>query len=402
MSTPLVILFVDDELRLLEGIQRMLRPMRNEWEVLTANSGAEALALLATRHVDVLVSDMRMPGMSGAELLDRVTEIAPGTIRMILSGQADRDSLLRSIGSTHRYLSKPCDAHQIRRAIHQAQDLRHYLLSPGLTSLVAHLGDLPSLPEAYLKIQEELRREDPSIERLGDIASQDMGLVAKLLQLSNSGRTARYRPVARADEAIQLLGIDTVRTLILAQHLLKGSDQARTGDLWRHSVACGTAARAIATAEGTDALTADCAFSAGVLHDCGLLLEAAFLPKEHARILEAIAGGSPDLAAEQSVIGTTHQELGAYLLGLWGLPDPLVEAVAFHHRPALSAATGFCPLVAVHVAAAMPGVALVGPEHSLMDTPDLAWIEKLGLASRLPRWTEAAQHALDDLPEQGT
>ena len=401
MSTRLVILFVDDEMRLLEGLQRMLRPLRAEWEVLVANSGAEALTILDQRHIDVLVSDMRMPGMTGAELLDQVTERHPGTIRMILSGQADRESLLRSIGSTHRYLSKPCDAVQIRRAIHQAQDLRNYLLSPGLMDLVARLGDLPSLPEPFLKIQQELQREEPCIARIGDIAAQDMGLVAKLLQLANSGRTARYTPVARPDEAIQLLGIDTVRTLILAQHLMRGVTQGRDRDLWRHSVACGTAAKAIAVAEGADALTCDCAFSAGVLHDCGLLLEAAFMPEEHNRICAAIAAGAADLAAEQLIIGTTHQELGAYLLGLWGLPDPLVEAVAFHHRPSLSAAHGFCPLVAVHVAAGIPGVALVGPEHSPMNTPDHAWLEGLGLDHRLPHWTDAASQALGVLAEQG-
>ena len=400
-TTRLVVLFVDDEQRLLEGIARMLRPLRNEWEVLTANGGDEALAILGQRHVDVLVSDMRMPGMSGADLLDQVTKRHPGTIRMILSGQADRESLLRSIGSTHRYLSKPCDATQIRLAIQQAQDLRHYLVGPGLTDLVARMEDLPSLPEPYLRIQHELQREDPSIERIGDIAAQDMGLVAKLLQLANSGRTARYRAVARPHEAIQLLGIDTVRTLILAQHLLRGADEARVGDLWHHSMACGTAARAIATAEGVDALTADCAFSAGVLHDCGLLLEAVLLPDEQSRIVAAIAKGTDDLAAEQAIIGTTHQELGAYLLGLWGLPDPLVEAVAHHHTPARSTATGFCPLVAVHVAASLPGVTMSGPEHTPMDGPDVAWLGKLGLAARLPHWSEAAAQALAEFAPEG-
>jgi len=379
----------------------MLRPLRNEWEVLTAHGGEEALAILAQRHVDVLVSDMRMPGMSGADLLDRVSKQHPGTIRMILSGQADRESLLRSIGSTHRYLSKPCDATQIRTAIQQAQDLRRYLLSPGLTDLVARVEDLPSLPEPYVRIQQELQRDDPNLERIGDIAAQDLGLVAKLLQLANSGRTARYRSVARPHEAIELLGIDTVRTLILAQHLLRGTDEARVGDLWQHSMLCGTAARAIARAEGADALTADCAFSAGVLHDCGLLLEAVLLPAEQAHIVEAIAHGTDDLAAERAAIGTTHQELGAYLLGLWGLPDPLVEAVAHHHTPQRSTATGFCPLTAVHVAASLPGVTMRGPEHTPMAGPDVAWLERLGLTTRLPLWTEAATQALTELAPQG-
>lgn len=393
-SPRLVVLFVDDEPRLLEGIARMLRPLRNEWEVLTANGGDEALAILARQSVDVLISDMRMPGMSGNELLETVAKTHPDTIRMILSGQADRDAMLRSIGCTHRYLSKPCDASGIRHAIHQAQDLRRYLVSPALSPLVARLQDLPSLPETYISIQQELKREDPSLDRISIIASRDLGLVAKLLQVANSGRNFRQNPVVKAHEAIQVLGIETVKTLVLAQHLLDKTHALRLGDLWQRSLHCGEVARAIAEAEGADALQADCCFSAGVLHDCGILLKGILVPQDQHRIQVAIKDGASVLEAERSIMGTTHQELGAYLLGLWGLPDPLVEAVAYHHTPSRSGVLGFCPLVAVHVASSL--VSQGCSDDITATTPiDQAWLERLGLLHHLPRWQALANEVTE-------
>jgi YesN/AraC family two-component response regulator len=87
------ILFVDDEPRVLQGIQRGLRGMRAEWETEFANSGAEALETMAQAPFDVVITDMRMPGMDGAQLLDLVKARFPRTVRIILSGQSDRETI---------------------------------------------------------------------------------------------------------------------------------------------------------------------------------------------------------------------------------------------------------------------------------------------------------------------
>ena len=109
------ILFVDDEPMILQGIQHSLRGMRAEWEVALANSGAEALETMAQAPFDVVITDMRMPGMDGAQLLDLVKVKFPRTVRIILSGQSDRETILRSVGPSHQYLSKPCDLDELKR-----------------------------------------------------------------------------------------------------------------------------------------------------------------------------------------------------------------------------------------------------------------------------------------------
>ena len=87
------ILFVDDAPKVLEGLCRMLRPQRQEWNMVFVSSGAEALAALTDGKFDVLVTDMRMPGMDGAELLAHVRVLYPHMVRIILTGQCSRDSL---------------------------------------------------------------------------------------------------------------------------------------------------------------------------------------------------------------------------------------------------------------------------------------------------------------------
>src|ERR1017187_6368046 len=111
------LLFVDDEVRVLQGLQRQLYGMRNEWNMNFKEGGAKALDFMASAPVDVIVTDMMMPGMDGAQLLTEVMKRHPDTIRIVLSGHADREAILRLVGPAHQYLSKPCDAEELRNAI---------------------------------------------------------------------------------------------------------------------------------------------------------------------------------------------------------------------------------------------------------------------------------------------
>ena len=403
MDNRLSVLFVDDEPRLLEAVVRMLRPFRTEWNVLTTGSGPEALAILAKQDIDVIVSDMRMPEMSGAELLDKVAERHPGVIRLILSGQSDRESLLRSIGSTHQFLSKPCDSGHLRQAIDRAYALRRLLQVPKLTSLVSRIGSLPALPSLYLAIRSELQTEEPSLARISSLAAQDIGISAKLLQIANSGRFAGSNTVLKVEQAVQMLGIETVRSLVLASHLFDSFPTygLPLEALWQHSLMVGTGARAIASSEQQNSLACECAFSAGLLHDCGLLLIAKHLPEEFQQILAA-APHQGWLAAEQDILGATHQELGAYLLGLWGLPDGLVEAVAFHHQPALAPHPDGRALSAVHIAESVVVSAHGGLAWEVGTNPEEAFVATEAIRARLHHWREVASVAIANVEIPGT
>ncbi len=111
------VLFVDDEPKVLAGLQRMLRPLRHEWRMTFAAGGAEALAMLERGPFDVLVTDMRMPGIDGPQLLEEVRRRFPHVLRIALTGQYHGDAVQRSAALAHYHLAKPCDPDMLKEAI---------------------------------------------------------------------------------------------------------------------------------------------------------------------------------------------------------------------------------------------------------------------------------------------
>ena len=180
MSDKETILFVDDEPRVLAGIRRMLHSMRNEWDVSFANGGAEALEMLAQKPFSVIVSDMRMPGMTGVQLLEEVRSRYPKMVRIALSGQSSKKSILRSVGPIHQYLPKPCSADILRSTVARTCALRTLLTVDKLQGVISQLEVLPSLPSLYDELMRELQLPSPSLKVVGKIVSRDIGMSAKI------------------------------------------------------------------------------------------------------------------------------------------------------------------------------------------------------------------------------
>lgn len=395
------LIFVDDEPRVLQGLQRQLHGMRHEWQMTFVESGPQALEFLAANSVDVVVSDMKMPLMDGAQLLTEVMKRHPNCVRIVLSGQADRESVLRLVGPAHQYLSKPCVAEELRTAIHRAFSLRDLLTNQRLKELALRVRALPTLPALHTELAEELRREEPSVQRVGDIVARDIGMTTKILQLVNSAFFGLSQSVTNPHEAVMYLGLATVRALVLSLQVFSQYEQKQLQDfsleaLARHSWQVSVFARRIAEAEHCEPKIDDQCFLAGLLHDLGQLILAGGLPEEYARVVATVRQeGRPISEVERAEFGATHAEVGAYLLGLWGLPNPVIEAVALHHRPGAATALGFSPVTAVHAANAIAyeatAPALRWPGNEI-DTPHL---EKLQLAHRLDIWRERCRRRDD-------
>jgi len=383
------LLFVDDEPRVLQGLQRQLHNMRHDWDMHFVESGAKALEYMAREPVEVIVSDMKMPGMDGAQLLGEVIKRHPHTIRLVLSGHADREAVLRLVGPAHQYLSKPCNADELRAAIARALALRDLLSNDQLKDLASRVHSLPSLPALHQQLTVELSKEEPSLERVAQIISRDIGMTTKILQLVNSAFFGLPEPVASPLEAVFFLGLATIRSLVLSLHVFSHFDAASiqgfsAEHLAQHSWRTGMAAKKIAEMEHCDPKVDDQCFLAGLLHDVGQLILASGLPERYEPVLRAARqSGRPVWEVEREVFGATHAELGAYLLGLWGLPNPVVEAVALHHRPADCATRGFSPAIAVHVADV-----LVHDTEEAGYVIDRTVLAALGLEERLSQWRE--------------
>jgi HD-like signal output (HDOD) protein/ActR/RegA family two-component response regulator len=384
------ILFVDDEPNILEGLQRMLRPMRSEWDMRFAESGRSALDSMADQPCDVVVTDMRMPGMDGSQLLTEVRRLYPGTVRIVLSGQSDREMIMKTVGPAHQYLSKPCEAEVLKDTVSRACALRDLLTHPQLKLLVSEMDSLPSLSASCTALLEEFDSPEVSIKRVGQIISRDPGMTAKMLQLVNSAFFGLRRHVASAEEAVSLLGLDITRALVLSAEIFIEFKAPEISGLsldalWAHSFAVAELAKRIARSAGATLSIADLAFTAGLLHEVGRLVLASRMAPKYSEAMEIAATEQISItAAEERVFGTAHPEIGAYLLGLWGLPDEIVEAVAFHRRPAASAVSQFDALVAVHIADYLDSTQAGGDMTSF----DSELLDRLGVSYQMARWEE--------------
>jgi HD-like signal output (HDOD) protein len=391
------ILFVDDEPRVLQGLQRMLRSMRDQWEMTFVGSGEKALEALAKAPFDVIVTDMRMPTMSGAELLNQVMTLYPSTMRFMMSGHSDKQMILRSVGSAHQYLSKSCSAAALKTAVARTCSLRTILTDESLGNLVAQLPSLPSLPKVYVELMEELKSEDASMRKIGEIVSRDIGMTAKILQVVNSAFFGLPRRASDPAQAANLLGLDIIRGLMLSVHVFSefkdaDSDSFSPASLWRHSITVGAFAKRIAELENCDQDLVSDALGAGLLHDAGKLILAANLPRKYSAAMElARRENIPVSEAEYASFGATHAEVGAYLLGLWAFPDALVEALASHHAPERCPVPCFSALTAVHAADALDSELNPDAHPGRPPQVDVGYLEALGMIGNYAVWRDACQ-----------
>jgi two-component system probable response regulator PhcQ len=164
------LLLVDDEPNLTSALVRSLD--RSQFEIFTADSASQGLMILAGNDIDVVVSDERMPGMTGSQFLTEVRKKWPNTVRMILSGQADLEAAVRAIneGEVYRFLLKPCHPKELQMTI--LQGLQH-------KKLVAQSRKLLQEHQKNVNILEELEKANPGITKVdmdedGAIDMQDM------------------------------------------------------------------------------------------------------------------------------------------------------------------------------------------------------------------------------------
>jgi putative nucleotidyltransferase with HDIG domain len=357
------------------------------------SSGEEALRSMSLREFDAVVTDMRMPGMSGAELLEKVQEQWPKTVRIVLTGQADRDSVLKAIAPAHQFLSKPCDPGQLNLVLEKTLALTDLLENTSLKCFISRLKCVPSVPLLYQQLNKELQSEDPSASRLGEIIAEDMAMTAKLLQIVNSAAYGTRTQISEPKQAVMVLGLDTIQALVLSLGMFSSFNPdllgARNAErLWEHTISVSKFSRVIAISQGVSGRDLDPYNSAGLLHDIGRLIMASADPENYRRLVESATTTCTRLdELELQKFGCTHAEVGAYLLGMWGLPTTIVEAVAWSHRPSASPVTDFTPLAAVHVASAFD--TQQHPDCTYMDSHlDHDFLDRIGLGQRLEYWQQ--------------
>lgn len=350
-------------------LQQALDDFGLDWETAFAQDAASALAIAMERPIDVAVSELRASGFDGPGLLGQIRSRHPGAARILLLDEGEEPAAMMSMDSAHRFLNKPLRADELVDAVESVAELRELLDSPELKAAVGSVGNLPPPPKLYLELSRALESEDTTPSTLANLISQDPVVAAKVLRMCNSAYFSGGRTITDIRSAVIRLGQQTLRRLVLASEVFSSNapnNIDREAMQQRALLSSQLAARLLGGS------SAELAATAALLSDVGMLVPGVRIPA-------ACAAGEQDKCN-----GPHYAEAGAYLLGLWGLPMPIVEAVASHHQPGRSRFRGFWVGGAVHVARA-----LVSGEEV-----DEKYLESVGLRDRLPAWRKMADDLL--------
>lgn len=384
------ILFVDDEPMVLGGLRNMLRSQRREWDMVFAPGPEEALAELERASFDIIVTDMRMPGMDGNALLAIVKKRWPGMVRFILSGHTDLEALLQSVSLAHQFLAKPCDPEVLKSALERACTVQNVLNNSTLIKMVGEIDRLPSAPRIYLALSQALVNPEVQMDELARIVEQDIAMCAKLMQIVNSAFFGVRQRITDIHQAVKYLGIAMLKNLVLSIEIFNSFENEphpvgiSLGALQNHSLLTAQLAEHLLPQRTKDA------FMAGMLHDVGILVLAYYRAQEFSEVMAKVKEeGLPQEQVERAYWGVTHAEVGAYLLGLWGLPWPIVEAVAFHHSPWKISREGVDLPDALYIADVLAHqVARADSEANAQFEP--GYIEGKSLVDAMPGWRHLA------------
>lgn len=392
------ILFVDDEQEILDAFRRMLHSKHDQWHMDFAHNGQTALEMMAKDNYNVIISDMQMRGMNGAELLSKVKEWYPQVIRIILTGRSDTALIPQVLTVVHQFLGKPVESKRLISTVNRACTLKDLLENDTLSEVILGMEALPSHPTPYAELRDELRTREPSTQMVGDIISRDMGLTLKVLQLVKSGYIALNQPALELRQAVNMIGIDTIKDIADSAAVLPENNRhlfaiSPLRDLWEHSLRSGQLAKEMAKTENLCQGVVAEVYLAAFLHDIGKIVLAVHFAEEYAIMLSlANEDIMTQISAERQLFGSPHTDAGAFLLGLWGMPNSIVLPVACHHEPhrcqdrLLMVQTAI-----VHTANIFEHAASAGDWQDVQDRLDMEFLDNLDLKERLPIWREASK-----------
>jgi HD-like signal output (HDOD) protein len=369
--------------------------MRADWGMTFTSSSKEALDILGLEPYDVIVSDLRMPEMDGAQLLAEVKSRHPEVVRIILSGQVEQETTFKSLQLAHQSLSKPCDADILKHTLNKLFALRNLLEDESIKRIVSQTETLPSLPAVYTEIIGELQSPDPSVQKIGDIISKDLGMAAKILQVVNSAFFGLVRKISNPKEAVMLLGTETIKALVLSVKIFSEFNQKKFAwfnfdDLFNHSMSVSMFAQTITKEEHLDQNLVNNSLMAGMFHDLGKLILVTNFQEPYQKLLTEARQTEQNLwDLENDLFGTSHAEIGAYLMGLWGLEYPVIEAIAYHHCPGKSLSNSTGLLTAVHFGDAFDRLRNDGNDQGSGNgwkLLDRGYLDNLGVADRINNW----------------
>jgi len=383
-----------------DSVRESLRDAADKWHLEFVSNVRQALTALEGSSFDAAVVDLQAPGIDAPVLFKTIMDASPTTLRLGLVSPPERQAVQQVRAAVHQLLTKPCDTKVLKAVVARAFAAHDFVSDDNFKRLAGGIRSLPVVPSIYTELMQELKSEEPSLERAGQIVARDMALTTKILTLVNSALFGLGRPITHPSEAAVFLGTETLRALVLSLQVFSQFNQIRLKEfsvenLWKHCWTTGVLARRLCEFEEAGRATTDEAFIAGLMHDIGKLVLAANQPDQlDDNIRQARKKDITLCEQEYQASQASHAELGGFLLGSWGLSSGVVEAVAFHHRPTLARRQDFSALTAVHVANSLGKKG--GSDCGLKVQPvNLDYLRGLDLADRVEGWKQFFNDALD-------
>lgn len=404
MTMPKRVLIVDGEAAHAAVLSRQLAALCRDWELTVFQSSAETLKHLETQPCDVLVCDMTLPDSTGPQLLNEVGRLHPEVLRFIMAETIDKELVMKCVLGSNHFLPKPCAPEDLQKAVERAITLDKWLNDDALKSLVLKIRTFPSIPSLYFEVLRELRSPDADARRVGEIISKDLAMSTKVLQVLNSAYYAIPRQITDPTEAVNMLGFEMVKSLVLCIQVFSQFDKVKPvyfsiDKLWRHSTEVAQSARQIARFENLGAEAADEVYTAGLLHDIGKLVLVSNFCEPYGEMLQRIEKDKiPLCEAEKETFGASHAQIGAYLIGLWGMPLAMAEAACFHHNPKRIGTTAINTVALVHAANAIVSEPRSGVPEGEAPLLDEVFLSRVGYGGRSATWRNLIHSKVDDKP----
>ena len=364
------------------------------WAVVGVATGSAALEAAEKQSFQVVVANYDLPDLSGAELLNRFRTSSPKALRFIAAAEALKEKVMTDVLRGHQFLAVPFDRNTLKGSIERSL-AADYGMNNSLRELVGRIRTFPTIPSLYLEVVNALKDPNATTEEIGEIIAKDMAMTTKLVQVLNSAYFGLPRTITDPTEAVGILGFETVKSLIMTVKLLSQYDKVKPvyfsiDSIWRHSTNVARTARVMALLETGDNDCSGTAYTAGLMHDLGKVILAANFDEQYQGAHNVARKQQiPLWEVEKDIFGASHGEIGAYLLGLWGMSQEVVKVAALHHQPSRSEDSAFTPLTAVHVANALEYEGIVETDGLPLPVLDLDYLKRLELEERVDLWRMA-------------
>lgn len=392
------ILFIDDHENILQSLRLSLRSMRHEWEMSFAASGTAGLDMFQQVWPDVVVTDMRMPDIDGSHVLRDIQKRKPDVGKIILSGYSDKETVIRNLQLANAYLSKPCKTQDLITAIRNTLRANEIILNPRIKNIIAEIETIPSNSAVYERLVDELENDNSSPGLISEIISQDIALSSNIIRIINCTFFNFPKQVSSIEHAVEMLGSQTLLNIIKSSQLFEKFKEFENSEisirlLWDHSLRVARFAKLIAASSDLPEPSCNDCVTASMFHDIGKFIFASKMRHEFSEVIAMVKNENCTVdTAERCILGVTHAEVGAYLLGRWGFSHEQISILRSHHDAGVMVTHAVTPQMVLYAADRM--------DHELVriqdrfDRHDLDFVNGFPefLQSRINDWRTLCQN----------